>query len=111
VNGRGVDLARLVVKLSTGEIGRIIGNPHTFRGRFEVAISPTVRVSCSIGDVTPETLEAQYWLAGYLTGAEPSPYDVLGDDYDESLPDDSELIQRWRDTVNDFQSSGVWAPE
>lgn len=98
----------LMVKLSDGRIGYIIGNPHTFRGRFEVSFALHSSMSCSISDVEPLTPQARYWLMGYLSAMEPSPYEVLREAYKEDLENDSEPIQKWRAAVERFHLDGRW---
>ena len=98
--------SELRVSLSDGAVGVIIGNPHTFRGRFEVAVSETESRSCSLHEVVPMTEAARWWLDGYMSAMEPPPWDVLADDYDPGMQDDDPQIQRWRDVVRQFRETG-----
>ena len=91
-----------------GQLGTIIGNPHTFPGRFEVRLESGFKVSCSLRDVEPLTIEAKWWIQGFVEGMEPSPYDVLGEDYDPEWAVDSPQVRRWRAVVAAFRETGVW---
>jgi hypothetical protein len=82
----------------------IVGNSHTWRGRFEILLETGVSISASISEVTPLTEEAKYWLLGFISGYEPHPWDVLGSGW---LDDTSDAAMApWRDAVLKFRQSG-----
>ncbi|WP_125566474.1 hypothetical protein [Nocardioides baekrokdamisoli] len=49
----------------------LFGNPHTFRGRMH-AYCPhgDLNFAVSMCEVTESSIEAKYWIAGYLHGSE-----------------------------------------
>jgi hypothetical protein len=65
---------RLWVELTDSE-GRwyLVGNPHTFPGRFDVwsrEIGSSMTISKS--EITNASDAARWWIEGYLSGNEPS---------------------------------------
>ena len=85
--------------------GRIVGNSHSFHGRFLVRLDDGLVPSCSIFDVDPLTDDARLWLEGFMAGQEPSPYDVLGDAYDLHV---ERQRAEWDAAVLLFHQSGVF---
>jgi hypothetical protein len=97
----------LRVRLADGTEGILLGNPHTFPGRFNVAAGDGEVITCSLSDIADATPEAAAWLAGYLAGNEPSPYLVFGERADE-LADDSKEMVAWRERAAAFRATGRW---
>ena len=95
-----------------GTAGRcyILGNPHTFPGRF-VTWSDHLGNSLYVskGEVTSCSDDARRWIEGFLNGNEPAIAEYLGiariaaDDLD----DDDPGVERWRRALADFRSSGT----
>ena len=85
--------------------GRIVGNSHSFHGRFLVRLDDGLRGSFSFFDVDPLTDDARLWLEGFMIGQEPSPYDVLGDAYDIQV---ERQRAEWDAAVLLFHQSGVF---
>jgi len=52
--------------------------------------------SVSMNEVTEASPEARIWMAGFLRGNEPSP------------PEEDDLQQVWRASVQAFRRIGVW---
>ncbi|NEQ28535.1 MAG: hypothetical protein F6K28_58120 [Microcoleus sp. SIO2G3] len=51
------------------------------------------------------SLEARYWIQGFLAGNEPdAPVDAEGD----YLSDDDPKYERWRAAVKQFPETGLW---
>lgn len=78
-----------------GERGYIVGNAHTHRGRFHVCFPDRpdyyMTMPTSVYELTAMSLEARYWLRGFLTGYEPDIDEYLGrDGYDGHEPTDEE---------------------
>jgi hypothetical protein len=90
--------------------GYIDGNVHTHYGRFGVWY-PEMRdgLATSLSEVKSMTDEAACWIAGFLAGNEPGPYEYLGLMYvDPALeiePTDEEM-QRWREFAERFRRTG-----
>src|SRR5258708_24230173 len=80
---------RLWVVLFDDTKGILVGNPHTYPGRFNVwSMQDNEAITCSLEDIREASPEARLWLEGYLAGNEPSPYLFFGDRAEE-LADDS----------------------
>jgi len=88
-----------------GERGVLHGNPHTFPGRFSVLWESTGQTHVtSLSDLADMSPQSKVWLAGFLCGNEPEPFEVLGLDSDAELTDqDYEL---WRRQLHEFRQSG-----
>ncbi|QXC63225.1 hypothetical protein KSP35_10800 [Aquihabitans sp. G128] len=86
-----------------GERDYLVGNSHTFTGRLS-AWCPTTEVSYSVSssEITEMSLEARYFIKGFLHGAEPDPpMDAEGDTDDDDL-------EAWRQAVARFRRNGTW---
>jgi len=84
----------------------LIGNSHTFRGRMR-AWCPTMQRSFSVSKrgITECSLEAKYWIQGFLTGNEP---DYPRNEDREPLPPEDPRSHRWEAAVALFAETGYW---
>jgi hypothetical protein len=85
-------------------------NPHTHPGRFAVVDADDNAIYASRGDVTACSLEARYWLDGFLRGSEPDAERMFGPDIWESDGDDPRWV-RWRAALDQFRRTGDWLSE
>src|SRR5436190_16859583 len=75
----------------------LVFNPHTFTGLFGVwSEERDEYLSLSKSELTDASSGAQYWIAGYLAGAEPDPDEMFGAAMHDAIDDDPRW-QRWRD--------------
>ena len=83
----------------------ILGNPHTFPGRF-LAWCPCKQVSffASLAGVENCSVESRYWFQGLLHGSEPSPPRNSEGDIDF----DSLEYAEWLKRCEDFRATGYW---
>jgi hypothetical protein len=84
----------------------LLSNPHTFPGRISVWC-PRQQLAFRVSKSEIETcsLEAEYWIKGFLVGNEPdAPTDEQGD----YLPDDDPRMIRWRAALRQFPETGLW---
>jgi hypothetical protein len=84
----------------------LLSNPHTFPGRMTVWCplhQGTLYVSKS--DFESGSVEAQYWVKGFLIGNEPSPPTT---DEGDDLPDDDLRMIRWWAAIRQFPETGIW---
>lgn len=92
----GVD-PKLWARLSSNEIGYIVGSCHTFPGRISVIIPTDDRARCiSKSDITACSDEARYWIQGFLNGSVPP------------LPDDRAEETEWFAKRASFLETGEW---
>ncbi len=92
----GVD-SQLWVRLSTNEMGYLLGSCHTFPGRMSVMIPTDDRTRCiSKSDITACSDEARYWIQSFLNGSVPSP------------PDDPAEEADWVASRASFLETGEW---
>lgn len=84
----------------------LLYNPHTFPGRMG-AWCPVKRVQFCVSKSSIEdcSVEASYWIRGFLAGCEPdAPTDEQGD----YLPEDNPAYERWREDIKQFPETGLW---
>jgi hypothetical protein len=103
-----IDKTLSVQYLHDASTAVIVGNSHTWRGRFRILLDTGVSISASISEVVPLTEEAKYWLLGFISGYEPHPWDVLGSDWLDDTSDAA--LAPWRDAVSKFRQSGIDVP-
>ena len=86
----------------------LVGNCHTFRGRMG-AYCPDrdVGYSVSISEIEDMSPEAARWVAGFLSGNEPSPEDMFGPGIHDAHDSDPRW-ERWRAALADFRATGEW---
>lgn len=95
----------LWVTSHNGGRGILHGNPHTFPGRFSVLWESTGDThATSLSDLADMSAQSRAWLAGFLSGNEPEPFEVLGLDDDAELTD--EQYEVWRQRLAEFRESG-----
>lgn len=84
----------------------LLYNPHTFPGRMG-AWCPLkkVRFCVSKSEIEDCSLEARYWIKGFLAGNEP---DAPTNDEGDYLPDDAPAFERWREAIKQFPETGIW---
>ena len=83
----------------------IVGNPHTFPGRF-LAWCPEKQVSFFASKVEIEEMstESRYWIQGFLSGNEPEPpCDETGD-----VDFESKDYALWSEKCEAFAVTGSW---
>jgi hypothetical protein len=100
---------RLWVELTDSD-GRwyISGNPHTFPGRFDVW-SPVIESALTVSksDIAKASDAAWWWIAGFLSGNEPSLDDYVGADaYEAGIDDEHPAFRRWRAAIDHFRRTG-----
>jgi len=62
-----------------GERGYICENAHTHPGHFHVCFPyPGHWTTATVSELTVMSVEARYWLMGFLAGSEPDLYEYLG---------------------------------
>jgi hypothetical protein len=67
-----------------------------------------VDLCASKSEMTDCSIEARYWIQGFLSGNEPdAPVDELGD----YLPDDYPKREKWRAAVRQFPETGLWVTQ
>lgn len=77
------------------------GNPHTFPGRmYAYCVQEGIYTRVSKRDIEMCSRETEYFVRGYLSGAEPDP----------PLTDDSPTI-RWQKSIELFRETGFWRSE
>ena len=99
MSGGSADIdERLWVTLArTGERGFIVGNCHTFPGRFSIWVPTDGRSRCvSWSEVKDASSEARYWIAGFLHGSVPA------------APEDASQEEAWESRRQAFLSTGEW---
>ncbi len=112
--GRGDDDSELWVTIEATD-GRwfIVGNGHTFAGRFLVRSPDAAQtISASKDEVTDASDAARWWIEGYLAGSEPALDSFLGlsaEDAD-ALPDDGPELRRWQAALTQFHKTGHLPP-
>ena len=84
----------------------LIGNPHTFNGRM-LAWCPTKQTSFFVSKLEMDdcSVEAEFWVKGFLAGNEPEP------PKDENLnvvDSGSSEYQRWLKAIELFARTGYW---
>jgi hypothetical protein len=99
----------LKVALRDGNEALLLGNPHTFEGRFNVRTADGDVRTCSLSEIAGATPEAWAWLVGYLSGSELSAYSFFGAAADE-LADDSLEMRLWRELAARFRETGRLQP-
>jgi hypothetical protein len=64
-----------------------------------------VTFNVSKSEIADCSLEAKYWIMGFLAGNEPdAPRDEQGD----YLPENTSQYQRWRAAIQQFPVTGIW---
>lgn len=87
----------LTVQLTTSEAAYILGSCHTFPGRLLVWVPSDDRSRCvSKSDIVELSIEAHYWMQGFLHGSVPSP------------PEDPALDSEWASARIQFLETGEW---
>ena len=87
--------------------GFLLGNSHTFPGRFLVWWRKYgAGYSTSLNQLDECSADAAIWLEGYLAGSEPPPW--FGDDfgYDDTDP----RTELWYEALRRYRRTGVWSP-
>lgn len=81
-------------------------NPHTFPGRMG-AWCPVKKVGFCVSksEVEDCSLEARYWIQGFLTGNIP---DVPRDDEGEDVLKSDPRFEFWRENIKQFLVTGNW---
>jgi hypothetical protein len=84
----------------------LLYNAHTFTGRMR-AWCPHQQVGfyVSKSEIDTCSLEASYWIKGFLAGNEPDAPRSEDGDY---LPDDHPALARWRAAILQFPETGYW---
>ena len=84
----------------------LLYNPHTFPGRMG-AWCPLKKVRFCVSKSAVEecSLEAYYWIKGFLAGNEP---DAPRNDEGDYLPEDHPRYQHWRENIKQFPEAGFW---
>src|SRR5205085_208816 len=93
----------LWVRLKSGALGYLDGNPHTFR--LGVGVWDTSQSSgalTSLDDIVEMSDAARAWIAGYLNGNEPDLSEYLGSYEDETV----EEWRRWRALLDRYHQTG-----
>lgn len=94
---RNLDQRLWVTIRDTGERAFIIGSCHTFPGRFSVWVPSDGRARCvSKFELSDQSPDAAYWIAGFLNGSVPSP------------PDHPEHEAKWMERRAEFLATGDW---
>ena len=74
-------------------------------GRFSVLWESTGKThATSLSDLADMSAQSRAWLAGFLSGNEPEPFEVLGLDDDAELTD--EQYEVWGQKLVEFRESG-----
>ncbi len=84
----------------------LVYNPHTFPGRMG-AWCPEKRINFCVSksEIKQCSVEAQFWMQGFLVGNEPdAPTNEEGD----YLPESSPAFERWRTAREVFPQVGFW---
>lgn len=92
----------------TGVDGRcyLSGNAHTFRGRIQAWSQDLERsLTVSKHEISDSSVEARYWVEGFLAGNEPEGSLMFGPSFWEGEED---LTERWLTALEDFRASGAW---
>lgn len=78
-------------------------NGHTFNGRMS-AWCPDKRVgyNVSLGEIDERSIEATYFIKGFLAGDGPAP------PYDDEGDVDAADLQAWHAAIQRFNTSGSW---
>lgn len=83
----------------------LIGNPHTFFGRMWAWCPNKERTFfVSKAEMEDYSVEASYWIQGFLTGNQPEPPYKK----DETLTFESVEYQNWLKKVEKFNETGYW---
>lgn len=103
-----IDAALRVTVREYGE-GYLDGNVHTYRGRFGVWYPARQDgFATSLSDIETMTEQARIWIAGYLSGSEPSIAEYLGIDGDEDVTEQE--TERWTAFCRRFRATGECPP-
>ncbi|MDO1451752.1 hypothetical protein Q0590_36095 [Rhodocytophaga aerolata] len=83
----------------------LIGNPHTFKGRMWAWCEHKQRsFFVSKSEISECSEQTTYWIAGFLTGNEPSPpTDKEGD-----VNFESQEYKAWQKATQEFRQIGYW---
>lgn len=89
-----------------GQKHYLLFNPHTFPGRMG-AWCPEKQLTFNVSKSAIETcsLEAEYWIKGFVAGNEPPPPRDENRDY---LPEDDPRYRRWQAAIKQFPETGIW---
>ena len=84
----------------------LLHNPHTFPGRMG-AWCPQKKVTFCVSKSAIETcsIEAQYWVRGFLAGNEP---DAPVDEHGDYVADADPQYEMWRAAIKQFPETGIW---
>jgi hypothetical protein len=83
----------------------LLGNPHTFVGRMLAWCSQKeVSFFVSKSAIDECSVEAKYWIEGFLKGNEPEPPTNENSDMDF----ESEDYKNWLEKIEEFRQIGVW---
>jgi hypothetical protein len=84
----------------------LLYNPHTFPGRMGVwCPSKQIGFCVSKSEIQECSLEACYWIKGFLVGNEPDP---PTDEEGDCLPEDNPRHKKWRAAIRQFPETGIW---
>lgn len=84
----------------------LIGNPHTFKGRMWAWCPIKQRTFfVSPPEMVEQSVEAKYWVDGFLHGNEPDP----PKNSEGNTEFDSESYRNWQRQCEAFRSKGFWA--
>ena len=85
-----------------------LGNPHTFPGRI-LAWCPVKKQSFCVSksEISNCSVEAEYWLKGFLIGNQPAP--PLSNDKNPELTEKE--IKNWKRKLTRFENEGTWEQE
>lgn len=83
----------------------LIGNPHTFPGRmFGWCPKKQRTFFVSKEEIGDCSVEAKYWIMGFLSGNQPKP--PVNEEGDVDFK--SEQYLAWVKKIGDFEKSGYW---
>lgn len=81
-------------------------NPHTFPGRMGAWCEAHNRAfAVSRSEIERCSPEAEFWIAGFITGNEPPP-PLDSDGY--SIYDDDPRYRHWLEALDTFRATGAW---
>jgi len=84
----------------------LLYNPHTHKGRLGVWNPRTQNVYyVSKNEIETCSIEASYWIKGFICGNEPDP-PLSEKGYD--LEDDDPRMIQWREAIKLFAETGFW---
>lgn len=99
----------LWVRLTSGALGYLDGNPHTRRLGVGVwDTSERLGYLSSLADIEAMSDASRAWIAGYLHGNEPGLEEYLGVDHEHEYSDDE--WRQWRIMLERYWQTGLCPP-